>query len=206
MAALIFTAQAVAVACTAPVSKLAESKLLVLRGGTEHSENWSGFYAHDGRIEASKKHMRAATVKESDHWVDLKRTCSEASADQTAPGVEAAMKLISNHVKIVADLTNPYGCTQAHIDRLPVEALAEADACLAEVGRRLLGASPSAKPSDARASDIWVRACSFLDRRLQVDEDEAPGRAADMSPAAGAALRAALQQVAAQAAAAEASA
>ena len=96
-------------------------------------------------------------------------------------------------------MTNPYALSQGQLRRLPVSALAECDAAMREVARRLLGGAAGGSSSEPStdAAATWFKACQYMDSRLQLSAEEAPGRAADMSPDAGAAFRAALREVAA---------
>lgn len=81
------------------------------------------------------------------------------------------------------------------------------DAALKEISRRLLGRMPSepkwlGKPMTAREQDAWGCTARFLGARLQVSTEEVAntmgheGRSPDMSPQAGAAFCAVLDEVA----------
>ena len=194
---------------TAKPSGVSEG-VLALRGGVaaaaaadcrDHTTEWYGFYCQPAVLEKSKRHMNSAICKEAlPLWDTLHRALEEASAapsaEASAAQLEAARKLIINHKRVVADMTNPYALSQGQLRRLPVSALADCDAAMREVARLLLGGSDAAAEPSADAAASWVKACKYLDARLQLSAEEAPGRAADMSPEAGAALRAALREVA----------
>lgn len=107
--------------------------------------------------------------------------------------LEAASKILRNHHVIAADMTNPAPITQSNFARLPLEAMDVIDDFLLEVARRLLG-EPTTNPRPLDA-DTWRRASSYLNKRLQVADKEAPGRAADLSEGAGAALREVLAEL-----------
>jgi len=196
---------------TTPKAKFDLSRVTALRGGeTHHSSEWSSCYRHDGLMQASAKHKREVSRKESPLWAEL-RGCLEAeetsasvegvAAEYSAESrLEAASKLISNHDAITCDMTNPYALSQRQISRLPVEALEECDAAMREVARRLLARQPAAPRPSAEHAGTWVRACQYLTARLQLDSYEAPGRDPDMSAEGGAALRGVLAEVAALAA------
>ena len=81
------------------------------------------------------------------------------------------------------------------------------DFVLKEMARRLLGRLPDeqeqrSKPATVQQHEVWAATARFLDARLQLSTAEmkrVPGhrqRAPDMSPAAGAAFRAVLREVA----------
>jgi hypothetical protein len=183
-------------------------RLIALRGGLataavndarDHTQEYYGCFHHPPVVvEKSKKHMKTAICKESAPlWDELQKALDECVVTEESAGrLEAARKLISNHNRVMADMTNPYGLSQGHIKRLPVSALAECDAAMREVARRLIGGDESNAPSRPSSADVWFRACEFMNARLQVSYEESPGRPADMSPEAGAAFRAALSHVA----------
>lgn len=211
--------QAAACSCIASLSFAMHSRqvLLKLRGGgasaaaLEHHADLNApsiFYVHEGLARCSVEHMSTRLV-ESPSWRELRR-CAKiddrvaegAAAEHTAAARdEAASKLIANHLTCVLDMTNPYPRSQLHLTRLPVSGQTDADDALREVARRLIGTrtdvlTTEAAPATREAAEMWVRALTYLEKRLQVSRAELPERARDMSPEAGAALRAVLQEVA----------
>jgi len=133
-----------------------------------------------------------------------------AMAAHTCPDREAAArKLISNHVRVLHDLTN--SSTSTNIDnkaltqpftlrRVAPEHRALVDGFLRELARRLLGDTSmlleerieAKQPLQAAA---WVASASFLDGRIQSTAEQMPGRKPDMSPAAAAAMRAVMAEM-----------
>ena len=121
---------------------------------------------------------------------------------------EAAYKLISNHERVLADLTNQ---SSTNIDGKPltqtftIKRLLESDRphvdrFLYEVARRLLGAyvctdSIMPIPTDEDAATIWVAACNYLETRIQSTPEQKPGREPDMSVDAAEAMVAVMRQL-----------
>ena len=105
------------------------------------------------------------------------------------------------------DITRPGAPpTQPGLVRLPGQEKA-VNALLTETARRLLGRRPSSKarperPANIVESAVWADAAVYLASRLHVSEEEVAGtpghegRRPDMSPAAGAAMRAVLAEMA----------
>ena len=114
----------------------------------------------------------------------------------------AANKLIKNHERVLSDLCRADGppASQPELVRLPGQER-EVNIFLREATRRLRQPGQRAKqPTDA-AGVTWAGAAAYLAGRLQVSEEEVrnvpghEGRKADMSPAAGAAMRAVLKEM-----------
>jgi hypothetical protein len=115
--------------------------------------------------------------------------------------IEAASKLISNREKVVKDITNagPLAVnggklTQLNLKRVDKLQQASVDAMVKQVCSRLLGGK-SVPPSTAEQDQVWAKAATFLNGRIQQTAGACPGRQADMSPAAAEAMRAALAQI-----------
>ena len=98
--------------------------LLHLRGGAGASTR---LYIHDGLTAGSRCHMNTNLV-ESPEWKVLRDAVSlyvsAAAADRNANpksgSIEAAEKLISNHLRIMLDVTNPFApatCQRSQHDR-----------------------------------------------------------------------------------------
>jgi len=185
-------------------------RLMALRGGASTMEtrpwfrgisgsNYDGFYCHQARLDAGRQHMRTSTRQSINEatWSDLRASLDAAKKDGTVSPerLEAATKVVGNHLVVAADMTNVHSLTQSHLGRLPPETIGAIDALLVEVARRLIGLPALEIPSDDGTLEIWRRACAYLDERLQVAAQSAPGRAPDLSPPAGAALRAVLMSV-----------
>ena len=73
--------------------------------------------------------------------------------EESAGRLEAARKLISNHNRVMADMTNPYGLSQGHIKRLPVSALRWGELCAAGAGCHLA----KSKSSNWSGSEAMIR-------------------------------------------------
>lgn len=116
---------------------------------------------------------------------------------------EAAAKLIANHTAVLRDVTNPSPApTQAHLRRVPLADANHADAALRETARRLIGrcdgtdaliGRPDA--SQPTQADAWSAVAAYFAARIQTSGEQRPGRRADMSADAAAAMRAVLAEV-----------
>ena len=122
---------------------------------------------------------------------------------------EAAHKLMSNHLKVIADIVRADGppLTQKGLVRLPRKEH-QVDACIYEVTRRLSGGRPDPRDrllttKSAAQAGTWVATCEYLSARIHSSAEEVantPGfkqRKPDMSPGAAAAMKAVLAEVAA---------
>ena len=119
-----------------------------------------------------------------------------------AARAEAAYKLLSNHERVLLDLTNP--STDLNIDGKPLtQALklkriasqhtAHADGFLRELTRRLLGKREASLFVELRGklqAAAWIAASKYLNERIQSTPEQKQGRTPDMSPAAAAAAMA----------------
>ena len=178
--------------------------LLHLRGAGASSR----LYIHDGVTAGSRCHMNTNLV-ESPEWKVLRDAVSlyvsAAAADRNANpksgSIEAAEKLISNHLRIMLDVTNPFAKSQRHLSRLPISDLNMIDRLLLEIVRRLLVKQPNGPalarllPEHHAEAKVWSMVLSFLDQRLQSTDEELPGRKPDMSPSASQAFRAVLEEM-----------
>lgn len=179
--------------------------LLHLRGGAGAS---SRLYILDGVTAGSRCHMNTNLV-ESPEWKVLRDAVSlyvsAAAADRHANpksgSIEAAEKLISNHLRIMLDVTNPFAKSQRHLSRLPFSDLNMIDRLLLEIVHRLLVKQPNGPalarllPEHHAEAKVWSMVLSFLDKRLQSTDEELPGRKPDMSPNASQAFRAVLEEM-----------
>mmetsp|Transcript_50452 Transcript_50452/g.131276 ORF Transcript_50452/g.131276 Transcript_50452/m.131276 type:complete len:103 (+) Transcript_50452:3-311(+) len=78
----------------------------------------------------------------------------------------------------------------------------DADCCLRELSRRLIGVRPgvrdlneSLSASTPMQAVVWQGVSRYLQERIQSTPDEMPGRAPDMSEAAAAAMRSVLAEL-----------
>jgi len=126
---------------------------------------------------------------------------SAGTAMQTAVGeIEASSKLTSNRDTVVNDICNPGGSavlggsvTQKNLRRCAPAEQPSVQAMVREVSGRLLGKKASEPgPSDVQ---VWAKAATYLDQRIQSTANEMPGRAPDMSVAAATAMRTVLAQL-----------
>ena len=122
---------------------------------------------------------------------------------------EAAHKLMSNHLKVIADIVRADGppVTQKHLVRLPGKEH-QVDACIYEVTRRLSGGRPDPRDrllttKSAAQAATWAATCEYLIARIHSSPEEVENtrgfenRKPDMSPGAAAAMKAVLAEVAA---------
>ena len=115
---------------------------------------------------------------------------------------EAANKLITNHDQLLRDLCRADGppTSQPELARLPGQER-EVNFFLREATRRLRKPGETEKQPTKAEGATWTAAAKFLAGRLQVSAEEVAhvpgheGRKADMSPAAGAAMRAVLAEM-----------
>jgi len=125
-----------------------------------------------------------------------------AAAMSTVLGqIEAGSKLMSNRERVVKDITNPGPqavgggqLTQLSLKRMDRKHQASVDAMMREVCGRLLGNKLS-EPSTPEEARVWAEAAGFFNLRIQKSADGCPGREADTSPAAAAAMRTVLAQI-----------
>jgi hypothetical protein len=123
---------------------------------------------------------------------------NKQSAPVDAAAVEAARKLVTNHVMVLRDVTNSMPRTQLELVRVARVDAPFADAALREVSRLLLGCPGELAPSRPASADeaaAWSATVAYMLRRMQASQMECPGRDPDMSEGASAALRAALLRV-----------
>jgi hypothetical protein len=122
---------------------------------------------------------------------------------------EAAHKLMSNHLKVIADICRADGppLTQKGLVRLPRKEH-QVDACIYEVTRRLSGGRPDPRDrllttKSAAQAGTWIATCEYLSARIHSSAEEVANtrgfeqRKPDMSPGAAAAMKAVLAEVAA---------
>ena len=133
-----------------------------------------------------------------------------AGSHKQAAREEAARKLIDNHERVLADVTNPSRSTnidgklltQCQLKRVQPQHSKFADQAMREVTRRLLGCSTASKvlvetvdPTNQVQVRIWSQTAEFLIERIHSTAKEKPGRTPDMSPEAATAMRAVLTEV-----------
>jgi len=144
-------------------------------------------------------------------WAKL-HDCMKRGIGQDADGAaanhspdareEAANKLISNHERVLRDITDLMPRTQPELGRVPLFDAPHVDQMLREVSRRLIGRRgvaddlpDAATPSTVGQSEAWAQTATYLYGRIQATPGEKPGREPDMSVAAANALREVLQEV-----------
>lgn len=89
--------------------------------------------------------------------------------------MEAARKLIKNHVAVLKDITNPSPSTQRELTRVPRADGEDVDRFLLELARRLLGSRAHGLP-EARAADLLLKAPLDVANRKQCDTYSASAR------------------------------
>jgi hypothetical protein len=112
---------------------------------------------------------------------------------------EAAIALKNNQKRVVADIVNTDSknidktgaVTQTQLVRVDPKSQAEVDAMITQVIARLEGKVEAAA---VKKSAVSAQAASFLSKRVQGSSGDMPGRKADMSYAAAAALRTVLAE------------
>jgi hypothetical protein len=177
------------------------ASVLHLRGGAGTGTT-SRFYVHDGIATGSRRHMNTNLV-ESPEWKELREALrNHGEVSSSKPGtVEAAEKLISNHIRVMLDMTNPFARSQRHLGRLSINEQPMIDRALLEFARRLLVESADGtalarlQPQHEAEAKVWAQVLAFLDKRLQSTAEELPEREPDMSPSASEAFRAVLREM-----------
>lgn len=171
--------------------------------------------------------IAATCAASSGHWQALAKALGQADGGfQGRPVVpldvavdhtvqareEAARALISNHVNVLKDVTNPSkelniignALTQTELKRVSIGSVIYADEALRETARRLLGRRAGLEEPFARvdlSNDAqvvaWCETADYLDGRIHSHTAQKPGREPDMSPPAAAAMKAVLKEIAA---------
>merc|ERR1719336_2976972 len=142
-----------------------------------------------GRIQSSAGEMPGREP-------DMGRAAARAMRGALAE-FEASSKLMSNRETVVADITNsgPTAVkggrlTQGNLKRVNGQHKGAVDKMTLEMCGGLLG-KKMAGPAPGEAQ-VWEQAAAFLNSRIQKSKNDCPGRNADMSPEAAAAMRAVL--------------
>ena len=194
---------------------LAGTPLLHLRGGQRGTETPPSYLMPPAIVGGGPAYMAPCTQSSVVRW-DRLRSLLDAPVDAdnsdittdhpNAARTEAASKLISNHLYVLKDCTHTYPCTQTGLARVAIGLADFADQALREIARRLLVDRAGApeleeriEASSAEQKAAWRGVATFLDGRLQVASAQHPGRQADMSESAAAAMRTVLQEIAADA-------
>jgi bacteriorhodopsin len=121
-----------------------------------------------------------------------------AQMSSNSPRVEAALKLISNYERVVADATNPSPITQSQLQRVSLDCAEYVEQLLREVARNLIGlpALERAQSGNAKQAQAWQGCAAYFSERTQATGQQCPGRAADMSQEAAQAFITAVKEVA----------
>ena len=157
----------------------------------------------------------AAIEKNHKRWMFLRYfLCSTGGTDSVASGVaatyshghreECCLKLVANHEPLLRDITNPGPRTQHELNRVGQQSAEAVDNMLIECTRRLLGNRPGLEqmpvatldPLDIGAVQAWAGTYEYLLTRIQDAPEQKPGRAPDLSPEAGAAMKDVLRELA----------
>jgi len=150
-------------------------------------------------------------------WSALRSRHEAANCISSAPvqvasssaKLEAAQKLIYNHVNVIKDMVNTEPSpSQPSLARVDARMAGYAEQLMREVARRLLGVRPGApcygcpyealdkrhplRPTQQRA---WAAAATFLHERIQTEGHRPTGRQPDMSPAAAEAMKQVLREI-----------
>merc|ERR1712242_692589 len=137
-------------------------------------------------------------------WCGCRQRLSSPGASTAARAMKAALaeleassKLMSNRETVVLDITNsgPSAVkggrlTQGNLRRVDGQHRGSVDKMTIELCNGLLG-KKMAGPAPGEAQ-VWEQAAAFLNSRIQKSRSDCPGRSADMSPDAAAAMRAVL--------------
>jgi len=180
----------------------------------------------DGSVEPVPQSLHASALRTAGAWAALRRLDPDVNsaggedAQLIDARIEAARKIIDGHERLLLDVTNP--SPTANIDGAPLTQLqltrvdpadaSHVDAFLREVSRRLLGCQPGSTedleelvdPSSPRQAEAWLAAAAYLEKRIHSHPQQLQGRTPDMRPAAAEAMKAAMAEVAGEAAAWEA--
>mmetsp|Transcript_13293 Transcript_13293/g.34086 ORF Transcript_13293/g.34086 Transcript_13293/m.34086 type:complete len:310 (+) Transcript_13293:37-966(+) len=172
----------------------------------------------DDLLEGNK--LMAKVIRDSESsWATLRQLLDRGDCETVVEGnvaeyhssarMEAARKLVMNHVAVLNDITNPMPLTQESLQRVPRRSVLYVDQGMREVARRLIGrrkGSPEAllldstlevklDPANQDMVRAWQMMALYLKSRLQSEPEQMPMRTPDMSSVAGKAMRAVLQEV-----------
>jgi len=135
---------------------------------------------------------------------DRKADMSTAAATAlrtTLMRMEAAHRLASNCERVVQDITNPgpqnidgKPLTQLNLTRVAPKHKASVQEMVKAVCGCLLSQEVSG-PSTPEEAMVWLQAATYLSGRIQKSHGDMPGRAPDMSFAAGIAMQKVLAQI-----------
>lgn len=167
--------------------------------------------------ESGLRSRRWSELKDTLSYTGAYETVAEgAAAEHAAPARrEAAKKLIMNNERVLHDLTRTDGPpkSQPELARLSLVLMGQehdVDIALREIARRLIGRLPREKrrrplaPATSEQAAVWAATSEFLSARLQSSAEEMAEvtgfeqRKPDMSPAAAAAFRAVLTELASE--------
>ena len=141
--------------------------------------------------------MPPTTIKGQMRWERLRQLLEKGGGPSPA-SMEAAQKLVDNHVYVLKDVTHPTPCTQTELARVDISCAHIVDEALRFLAWRLMG-SPSLdetlEPANDEQAATWRCAARFLDGRLQDAAEQHPGRKPDLSVGAARAMRAVLRDM-----------
>ena len=163
------------------------------------------------------------TVIETQKWATLRQlmearpcgpkakvVCVGAAAQfPRAARDEVVYKLITNHVAVIADVTNPAPLTQTHLVRVSRAHTSYVDQALREVARRLLGRRVNCPEAllldslqeervdalDSLQAAAWHGTFTYLNDRIHSTREDCPRRKPDLSETAAEAMKAVLEEV-----------
>eukprot|EP00316_Scyphosphaera_apsteinii_P020111 CAMPEP_0119300274 /NCGR_PEP_ID=MMETSP1333-20130426/2234_1 /TAXON_ID=418940 /ORGANISM="Scyphosphaera apsteinii, Strain RCC1455" /LENGTH=638 /DNA_ID=CAMNT_0007301985 /DNA_START=25 /DNA_END=1941 /DNA_ORIENTATION=- len=173
----------------------------------------------DGSVEPVAPEIHAAKLSTAHAWgalrllgVNLAEGAAAVHGHEARE--EAANSLLGNYEKVLLDVTSSSVTDNIEGRHVSAEHSSHVEQFLREVTRRLLGRLPDTStnlelldleyfvdPSTPHQAAAWVGAAAYLNGRFQSQAGQSPGRDADMSPAAAAAMKAVMAEVSADAAA-----
>merc|ERR1712048_1553953 len=145
------------------------------------------------RVQDPDAELNLHNCENPDREPDMGRAAAQELRAVLA-GMEASIRLHYNKEAVCADITNANPKTQKDLQRVAPEKKVAVDKMLQAVVAKLMDQNIT-KPSTPDEAKVWADSAAYLAARIQSSASDCPGRDADMSPGAAAAMRGVLAQI-----------